>query len=440
MRSASEPSTAKPSTAEPSAAEPSASRQALRLGSLDGLRGAAAIIVLLHHLSMTIPAVSDGYDSSRNLETFSPAWWWVATPLKVLVAGPEFVLVFFVLSGFVLALAPLKAREKSGVGSPGARYDWWAYYPRRILRLGIPVVAAMAVSYVVITVFPHPASASDGSWLQRQAHPDTSVHNLWTETLLIVDPHRPSIDPPLWSLTWEMWFSLLLPLVVLLAVWSRRLPVLWAALFIGISVYGYVAHVDAAALLPAFGLGALLGANAHRIRAFCDRWQGTRLLNVTFTAILISGPLLSICYWFIRPLTGPTGDDILLAMRVPGALLLVAAVAFWPAAGRVFATRPFTALGKVSFSLYLVHSPLVVLFGLNFAGSLWWLGAILALITSFATAIGMYVLVERPSRRFAGWAGHRFAAAVTAVTRPLDVAVELDQHRSRLARDQALAS
>ncbi|GAB3801148.1 acyltransferase [Humibacter antri] len=432
------------------ASEPSVSEPQLRLRSLDGLRGVAAGIVLLHHLSMTIPAVSNGYDSASALDVFSPAWWLVETPLKIFVAGPEFVLVFFVLSGFVLALAPLKARGtdarsrhsgRRALAGPRSRsHDWVAYYPRRILRLGVPVVASMVLAFFVITLFPHPSKGSDGSWLARQAHPDTSFHNLWTETLLIVDPNHPSVNPPLWSLTWEMWFSLLLPLVVLIALFSRRVPALWGLLFVAISVYGYLANIEAAMFLPAFALGALLGANADRIRALVDRWRGSRALTLVFAAILIAGPLLSICYWFVRPIVGTTGDEVAMAMRVPGALLLVAAVAFWPAAGRVFAARPFAALGKVSFSLYLVHSPIVVLFGLNFTGSRWGLVALLAVGTSVALAIAMYLLVERPSRHLAGWAGRRVSGALAAVTRPIAVAAELDEHRSRLDRERALVS
>lgn len=388
----------------------------------------AAAIVLLHHVSMTIPAVSNGYDSSSNLNVFSPAWWLVATPLKIFVAGPEFVLVFFVLSGFVLAMAPLKA--------PG--YDWWAYYPRRVLRLGIPVVASMVLAFVVITAFPHPSKGSDGSWLTRQAHPDTSLHNLWTETLLIVDPHRPSVNPPLWSLTWEMWFSLLLPLVVLIALFSRRIPVVVGALLISTAVYGYLHKEQAAMFLPAFALGTLLGANADRLRSLVAKWQGRKALTMAFAGILIGGPLLSICYWFIRPITGSTGDHVALAMRVPGALLLVAAVAFWPAASRVFAARPFAALGRVSFSLYLVHSPIVVLFGLTFTGALWGVGAACAIATSFVLAIAMYLLVERPSTHLAGWVGRRVSDAVSAVTRPIAVAADLAEQKARLADERVL--
>jgi len=93
----------------------------------------------------------------------------------------------------------------------------------------------------------------------------------------------------------------------------------------------------------------------------------------------------------------------------------------------------------VSFSLYLVHSPIVVLFGLHFTGSFWWIGAMLTVVTSFTLAIGMHVLVERPSRRLAAWAGHRVSAIAETVTRSIDVAVEPEEYRVRaLARSAAL--
>jgi peptidoglycan/LPS O-acetylase OafA/YrhL len=285
-----------------------------RLRSLDGLRGLAAAIVLLHHLSMTIPAISNGYDSTHNVAPWSFTWWVLQSPLKVLVAGPEFVLVFFILSGFVLTLSPLGKRTRLGSpvpqrartpqDQPASRrpYDWAAYYPRRIIRLGVPVVASMVLAFVVVTTLPHPIDPGDGSWLTRQAHQDTGLPNLLTETLLIADPSRPSVKPPLWSLTWELWFSLLLPVAVAIALFSRRLPVLWALVFCGISAYGYVMKVPAVMFLPAFALGGLLAANATRINAAIERQRGRRGFTLMWAAIAITGPMLCISAWLLRPL------------------------------------------------------------------------------------------------------------------------------------------
>jgi peptidoglycan/LPS O-acetylase OafA/YrhL len=377
--------------------------------------------VLLHHLSMTIPAVSDGYDSAKNLTLFSPAWWFVASPLKIFVAGPEFVLVFFVLSGFVLTLSPLarltQSRDAANADSPmpPRRYDWASYYPRRIVRLGVPVVASMVLAVAVITTLPHPSSAGAGSWLQRQASPDVSFGNLLSETLLIVDPSRPGVNPPLWSLTWELWFSLLLPVAVLIALWTRRFPVLWAVAFCGVSVFGYVEHITAATFLPAFALGALLGANAERIHDAVDRWRNRSGFTPIWAAIAVAGPMLSISFWMLRPLLNGTGADVALAMRVPGAVLMVATVAFWPAAARIFDVKPLAGLGRISFSVYLVHSPVVVAFGLMFTGATWWIGALSSIAVTAVLTLLMYGLVERPSQRLAAWLGARISATLEAV-------------------------
>ena len=109
-----------------------------RLDRLDALRGIAAIVVLVHHVSMTVPQIATAYESSDGVMLYSIGWWATLSPLKVLLAGPEFVLVFFVLSGFVLVRSPLAARQT------GQRYDWVAYYVRRIIRLAVPVLIRRA--------------------------------------------------------------------------------------------------------------------------------------------------------------------------------------------------------------------------------------------------------------------------------------------------------
>jgi peptidoglycan/LPS O-acetylase OafA/YrhL len=333
-------------------------------------------------------------------------------------------LVFFVLSGFVLTLSPLARLTQNRAAAaetstnadpprPPRRYDWASYYPRRIVRLGVPVVASMVLAVVVITTLPHPSPAGDGSWLQRQANPDVSFGNLLSETLLIVDPSRPGVNPPLWSLTWELWFSLLLPVAVFIALWTRRFPVLWAIAFCGVSVFGYVEHITAATFLPAFALGALLGANAERIHDAVDRWRDRSGFTPIWAAIAVAGPMLSISFWMLRPLLNGTGADVALAMRVPGALLMVGTVAFWPATSRVFA--PLAGLGQISFSVYLVHSPVVVAFGLMFTGAMWWIAALSSITITAVLALLMYGLVEKPSQRLAAWLGARISAALEAV-------------------------
>lgn len=56
-------------------------------------------------------------------------------------------------------------------------------------------------------------------------------------------------------------------------------------------------------------------------------------------------------------------------------------------ASRVFATRPMQGMGKVSYSLYLWHAPLIAFFG------------IAGMPVAFAASVLSYFYVEKPFRR-----------------------------------------
>ena len=89
-----------------------------RVLSLDGLRGLAALIVFLYHVDIMVKPFGAGGPS--------------------LFPGTASVMVFFILSGIVLSLVPFKHMGNGG-------YDWLGYYPRRVVRLCVPLFAAIAL-------------------------------------------------------------------------------------------------------------------------------------------------------------------------------------------------------------------------------------------------------------------------------------------------------
>ena len=92
-----------------------------RLTQLDGLRGIAALIVVIFHLSLIAqPFLDTGHTGD--------AWWWISdTPLRIATDGTQAVLLFFVLSGLVVALPVLRQGF--------TKFSWKKYFASRFLRL-----------------------------------------------------------------------------------------------------------------------------------------------------------------------------------------------------------------------------------------------------------------------------------------------------------------
>lgn len=89
-----------------------------RIDSLDGLRGLAALAVVAYH--------------------------YTGGALHRLLPGGQCVALFFILSGLVLSIVPLRV----GICS----YDWPRYQPRRVVRLAIPTCAAVGLCCAVFSI------------------------------------------------------------------------------------------------------------------------------------------------------------------------------------------------------------------------------------------------------------------------------------------------
>ncbi|TMR13935.1 acyltransferase [Nonomuraea turkmeniaca] len=302
-----------------------------RLAGLDGLRGLAALFVVLHHcwlLSFPGFPVDD-------------APWWTGW----LLYGHFAVVVFIVLSGFSLAVSPARDNWRLG-GIP-------TFFNRRAWRILPPYWAALLFSLVIAwTVIPQPG---------QQAPTGQSV---LIYGLLLQDVFgSPSPNGALWSIAVEAQLYLVFPLMLLVVRKMGAAVMLGAVTLIVVAVGALAPVVPAVDLLmrltpqfaALFAMGAVCAGivNAReRTSRLAWHWFAAAAAVPVLLLIVVAGPewVIENFFW-VDLAVGPAAGLLLtgVATGKPGWLV------------RLLDTRPLRRLGSFSYSLYLIHSPIVVM-------------------------------------------------------------------------------
>lgn len=319
---------------------------------LDGLRGIAAIGVMLYHAEIAF----------GSFGPFSRSYL--------------FVDLFFLLSGFVLALSA-EARIRSGEISPAA------FFRGRVRRLW-PTVA---MGVLIGALF----AALSGNW--------TNLPLLVALGLLMIPLLGGSgeifpLNGPQWSILMELIVNLAHSLVL------RRLGNGWLLAFVvtaGLALIATVTAYGSNTLGPrdgtwwlglsrvafSYGLGIWLAgrwsAGGHRSRA---SWEIALILPVVGVIVINA--------W---PAAVASGDLVVVLVLWP-AMLWLAATAEVPAAIGPWLDR----LGQLSFPLYAVHLPLLQHFAKVGTSAVMMLTAIGSTIAA-AAVLAMVLAPSRPSRR-----------------------------------------
>ncbi|MBE9605334.1 acyltransferase [Acetobacteraceae bacterium H6797] len=351
-----------------------------RLAELDALRGIAAFIVVLHHAYLTLPDLPDALD-----------WLLTETPLRPISMGRQAVVFFFVLSGFVLTRA-LAAQEDKHPGSVLSLPGWGHYAAQRAVRLGLPVLASLLLSALLQAAFwraPLPEGAPHivvgAAWSEMW-----SLSALAQQALLLSSGDGFQLNPVLWSLVHEWRIALLLPFALL---FRGRLALLLAVSLIGAGI-ARMAGMPEGQVSLGENLGETFAASAGFLPAFA---AGAALALWKAAPRLDHGQNLA------------AGIAVLVMMAAASDYGVIAAsvlLIMMAQRGGAFAAwlrQPALLwLGRVSFSLYLVHMPvLLALTHLLRDADLPYLVAALAIPLSLPVAAAMNRFVEQPAHRLA---------------------------------------
>ena len=339
-----------------------------RIRSLDSVRGLAALAVVFSHVY-------------RVLEGPFPFIKVLAgTPLAVMVEGQSAVIVFFVLSGFVLSLSFFGAAPPT----------WREFLVRRVARIYPAYWVALAGSAVCIVVLWHADSPNRfrGFWSAGFSLPILVAH-----IPLVGVFDSSTYDAVIWTLVHEMRISLVFPLIALAFVrgQGRRLLVWYTAGAACISLVPVgIPFVDTAFYATFFVWGAMLAQQRARAAEVVQRLAPAGRWGLLGAAVLA----LSFTDWFM-PEAGAVhilAVDYFLAGA--GALALIALTLGWRPMSALLTAAPLSMLGRISYSLYLLH-PVV-------------LGAIIYAVPTSVMSPPVEVLVSIPLALVAAYASYRF--------------------------------
>jgi peptidoglycan/LPS O-acetylase OafA/YrhL len=332
----------------PLSTQPRLATSVSRVRYLDGLRGLAAIQVIIHHYSV-------GFLNDSN-------------HLGFIGNGNFAVYIFFLMSGYVLTFS----FEKDPLGLS-------RNLSRRLIRLGLPVtVAALFATCLLATMyeFGQQAAVVSGSKLLSDYSVFPSLRDVVTEASGLrmltgfyettifreIAPYLPimqrAVDPPMWTLHIELWGSIL---VILLVYFHAKSPSLypWIVLLTLIGTGGHP--------LGLFVVGNFTAIYFDRIpKRILNNWLSFIVGSLVLAAgIYLAAAAAPPAIWRLTPLLNISifhmpfvnlKDEI-------GAVMVFVATMFIAPIRYVLRCGTFVWLGRMSFSLYLVHFPIMITIG-----------------------------------------------------------------------------
>ncbi|RYY87267.1 MAG: acyltransferase [Chitinophagaceae bacterium] len=341
---------------------------------IDGLRAIAVAGVLLFHANFTfIPGGFVGVD------------------------------VFFVISGYLITSIILREMELG-------KFSFVNFYERRAKRLLPPLLPVLLVS--ILFSFATLDAESFGGFT-RSLYSAVGFVSNWYFLQSVSYFGGPGEQTPLlhlWSLSIEEQFYFLFPAALFVLFRLNRTAVYPAVIFLlafsaAYSFYFVLNYNFDDAFYNSFARfwELLVGA----VLAVKPNWRTTSKASANTAEILgmcmIAGAMLK--YTSATPFPGPSA-----IIPVIGAALIICARGTGSIVSPILKSKPFVALGLISYALYLWHWPILVFTKLLVPG-IGDVGMMLALCCAIALAKASYLLIEQPVRTKTGFRAPHVAMA-----------------------------
>jgi len=344
-----------------------------RLVPLEGLRGIAAVVVMLGHMVRGLVPPDHG-----SLDILNQLHRW-------LLNGGAAVSVFFVLSGFILSLPFGKDRSMARVLSSLLKR-----WPRLAALTTIACLFSWATIALSQDYYEQAAAVTGNTWMASHFNAPLHGHDIsWLaalrnglyEVFLYGDV---KFDSPLWTMRIELFGSFAIfiaaPVLFGLKSWPLRLTAIAAAMAaVGISfpmtyfsdflVGTILAMLFAENRMPSFSNIQAAIAVIAGLYLFCFSSAENHHIHAPIKALM------------------PAGETAHFVWDVSAALIIMVLLGN-PFLCRLFSKKWAVWLGLLSFPLYLVHVPIMLS-----AGAASFIGTVAALGTTGAVLVAGVVTI-----------------------------------------------
>lgn len=341
------------------------SQQRIRLDFLDGIRGIAALYVLIHHIYREI-----NWRLEQEGNTLPPV---ISKILPwILGHGSIPVAIFIVLSGYCLMLPVIRS------GTKRMPMSMPSFFKRRAKRILPPYYAALILSLVPIAIVPREIGSMMGlHW--RDAQTSSIFYDLLSHLLLIHNLREEwtyKINGVMWTIAteWQIYFFFPLLLIPLWRQFGITFTVI-VAFILGLTPhYLFNGYLDWSCpwYLGLFSLGmagAIIGFSQEpRFRLFRDKFPWLPASNgftaTIFIILLRQRNSFGLANYFSFNIKDWQFDLIIGFLVV---CLLIYFTKFssgslqrpHPILLRFLETKWVVTLGTFSYSLYLIHAPIL---------------------------------------------------------------------------------
>ncbi|PFV70346.1 acyltransferase [Bacillus sp. AFS059628] len=359
-----------------------------RYEELDSIRGISSLVVMIgHHLMIFSVFQNYSYEDNKPFVMYLLK----ETPARLIFSsGNESVIIFFVLSGFVLYRSIQNNYDSYG-----------SFLLKRICRIYIPYIVAILIAILCQTTMSEYGISHLSEWFNRSWTIESSLSLIVQHILLVGKYNTDAYNGVIWSLVHEMRISIIFPLVLmvclrktlrdsLLTLFSFSIcSVVILLLFhssLTLTSYALTLHYTVL-----FLLGALVAKYKNNIIVFYSNRTKNEKIAWFLLAILLY--MYEGLIGEIKVLNNFIFRDYIVAISTCLFVILSLSVS---TLSSLLRNKYLLYLGKISYSLYLYH--IISLFSLIYMlHEILPLPIILifSLVFSFILAMLSYIFVEK---------------------------------------------